>query len=377
MFRIKIFSGLLALMLFTSLDIHSQGIILYTPYTKISVPPGESVDYSIEIHNNSASLKNVPIVIQGMPKGWTYELKSGGWKIGQIAVMPRESKTVSLKVEIPFVVNKGIYRFNVSAPGYSNLPLIIEITKEGTSRSELSTNLPSMEGHSGSTFTFNADLRNRSGDKQLYVLSYDAPKGWEVVFKDNGKQVNSINVESGNTEKLTIEVNPPDNIPAGKYKIPIYANTSSNSASIDLEVTITGSYGMELTTPNGRLSTNITAGGEKKLELWVKNTGSSPLTDIQLDYNAPANWLVTFNPQKITKIDPGKYALVIANIKADRKAIPGDYVTNIEAKTQEVTSKAAFRISVKTPMVYGWIGIAIILLAIYVIYYLFKKYGRR
>ena len=31
----------------------SGSIILYTPYTKISVPPGASIDYSIDLINNN------------------------------------------------------------------------------------------------------------------------------------------------------------------------------------------------------------------------------------------------------------------------------------------------------------------------------------
>jgi uncharacterized membrane protein len=234
-----------------------------------------------------------------------------------------------------------------------------------------------MEGHSGSTFTFNVDLRNRSGDRQVYALTSEAPRGWEVLFKLAGKYVSSINVESGNTEKLTVEVNPPDNVPAGKYNIPLYASTSTNTALLELSVTITGSYKIELTTPRGLLSTSIPVGGEKSIELWVKNTGSSMLADVSLEYTAPSGWEVSFNPKKIAKIEVGQYAPVTATIKADRKAIPGDYVVNMEARTQEVSSKASFRVSVKTPLLYGWIGLAVIALGIYIIYYLFKKYGRR
>lgn len=37
----------------------------------------------------------------------------------------------------------------------------------------------------------------------------------------------------------------------------------------------------------------------KKIELEVKNTGSSLLKDIQLSANKPADWEVTFEPSKI------------------------------------------------------------------------------
>ena len=36
-----------------------QTFILYTPYTKISVPPGESISYSIDVINNSDEVPSV------------------------------------------------------------------------------------------------------------------------------------------------------------------------------------------------------------------------------------------------------------------------------------------------------------------------------
>ena len=44
----------------------------------------------------------------------------------------------------------------------------------------------------------------------------------------------------------------------------------------------------------------------------------------------------------------------MATLKASKKALPGDYVTTIMAKTPEVNADAQFRIAVKTPMIWGW-----------------------
>src|SRR5665648_704108 len=99
----------------------TDSVTLYTTYTKISVPPGESIDYTIDVINNTKQLKNVDISIAGMPKGWTYILKSGGWTIGQLSILPGEKKSISLKVEVPLKVNKGTYRFRVIAGGYMPL----------------------------------------------------------------------------------------------------------------------------------------------------------------------------------------------------------------------------------------------------------------
>ena len=355
----------------------ADGVTVYTPYTRISVPPGESVDYSIDIINNTKVLQNLGVSLAGMPKGWNYTLKSGSWNIGQIAILPGQKQVLSLRIELPVKVNKGTYRFRVVAGEIYSLPLTVVVSEQGTYETEFTSKQSNMQGHATSTFTFNAEIQNRTSEKQLYALRSNAPRGWNVIFKANYNQATSVEIEPNTTENITIEIKPPVNIQAGTYQITVGAGTSSTSANLNLEVVITGSFNMELTTPTGLLSTSITAGDQKRIELLIRNTGTSGLTDIDLSFSAPVNWDVVFDPKKIDRLEAGNNVRVFAIIKADKKAIAGDYVTNLEAKTPEVSSKASFRISVKTPMLLGWIGVAIIIGALGSVYYLFRKYGRR
>lgn len=352
-------------------------VILYTPYTKIAVPPGESVNYNIDVINNGDEVKNADITIKGMPRGWKYEIKAGTWTVNQLSVLPKEKKNFSLKVDIPLKVNKGTYRFSVMAEGLGELPLSITVSKQGTYQTDFTTNQPNMQGNSKSTFTFNATLKNQTADQQLYALMAQAPRGWNVVFKANYKQATSAQVEPNATQNITIDINPPANVEAGTYKIPVRAATSTTSADMELEVVITGTYQMELTTPRGLLSTEITAGDTKRIDLVIKNTGSAELKDIQLSANKPVDWEVTFEPTKIDRLKAGETANAVAVVKASKKALPGDYVTKISAKTPEVNSTADFRIAVRTPMIWGWMGVLVILIALGCVYFLFRKYGRR
>src|SRR5690606_11746607 len=87
----------------------AQRLTLYTPYPKITVPPGENVDFSVDLINNTASVKTAVLHVSGLPDDWTTELKSGGLNVEQIAVLPREKKNVSFTVQVPGKVDKGTY----------------------------------------------------------------------------------------------------------------------------------------------------------------------------------------------------------------------------------------------------------------------------
>ncbi|HWV74969.1 MAG TPA: NEW3 domain-containing protein [Pseudosphingobacterium sp.] len=371
---------LFLLILFSLVSGHialAQNLSLYTPYTKVSVPPGEAIDYAIDLINNSSAIKTTDIAVVGLPKGWDFELKSGDWRIEQLSVLPKEKKNFSLKVNVPLKINKGTYRFQVVAKGHTSLPLMVVVSEQGTYKTEFTSDQTNMEGAANATFTYNATLRNRTAEQQVYALRAQTPPGWNISFRANGKQVSSVDIEANRTQDITIEIDPPDEIEAKTYKIPVLAGTTNTSAALDFEVVIKGSTKIELTTPTGLLSSDITAGDSKRVQLVVKNTGSGDLKNIEMKFSAPANWDVVFEPIKIPFLRSGSTDDVFATIKADKKAIAGDYVVNLEAKTPEVSSKASFRVSVETSLLWGWLGIFIILAALGGVYYLIRKYGRR
>jgi uncharacterized membrane protein len=372
---IVIFSWLLSLTGFAAPN--ADSVFLYTPYTKISVSPGQSVDYSIDLINNSKELINADISLRDLPASWNFNLKAGNYNIRKISVLSGERKSINLSIVVPLKVNKGSYQFRLVAGSISELPLTIVVSEQGTFKTEFTTDQANIKGNTTSTFSYQATLRNSTAEKQVYALIADAQPGWNVTFRYNSQQVASVEVNENSNISIGIEIDPPDIIEAGTYKIPVRASTNSTSADLGLEVVITGSFAMELTTPTGLLSTGITAGDQKRIELVVRNTGSAQLKNVQLSAGTPVNWEVTFDPKKIDTVDPGKSVQVSAVIKAAKNAIAGDYVTNIEARTPEVSSKVQFRVSVRTSMIWGWVGILIICAALGSVYFLFRKYGRR
>ncbi len=350
---------------------------IFTPYTKVSVVPGGTVNYSLDIINNNEQTINENITITSIPKSWDYKLTADGMNIGKLAVLGNEKETVKLKIEDPYQVKKGKYTFYAKLGEQASLPLSIQVTSAGSNETELSCDQKNMQGTSKSKFTFNAVLKNKTANQQQYALLASAPKGWNVIIKSNHKQATSTEVEANGTVKLDYTIELPATIKSGTYKIPVKAISGSTSAEMELEVVITGTYELSFSTPSGLLSTKVTAGEEKNIELEIKNTGSVKLENIELSASKPKDWEVSFDEKKIGSLDPGQTANIYATIKADKKAIPGDYVTKITAKTSEEKQELSFRVMVKTPMLMGWLGVLIILASIGGVIFLIKKFGRR
>ena len=354
-----------------------DGIKLYTPYEKIVVPPGESITYNIEIKNHGSTTNDAEILVSGLPRSWNYTIKIDGYSVMKLLLQPGAKKNATLVVNVPLKVNKGNYNFKVLARGKDELPLSINVSEKGVYKTEFTSDQINMQGNSKSAFNFSAKLKNQTAENQVYSLMADAPLGWQVIFKPNHQQATAVEVAPNATSGITIEVKPPYNVKAGNYKIPVQASNRNTTADIELEVVITGTYDLELSTPTGLLSSNITAGKEQSIDLKLTNIGTADLENIRLTASRPKSWDVTFSSDTISNLKPGVSTIVTAKIKAYERAIPGDYLTTIEAKTSEVSANASFRISVKTSLLWGWLGIVIVLGCVGLIYWLFKKYGRR
>ncbi|WP_178020698.1 NEW3 domain-containing protein [uncultured Paenibacillus sp.] len=349
---------------------------LYTPYLEWSAAPGESVSYTIDLVNHGGSTASANLSLETQSKDWKYELTAGGREVSRLAVKAGETQTFNLDLDVPLQINKGRYVFNLKADD-ATLPLVVNVSEQGTFKTELTLDQANMEGHSDSTFTYSAVLRNRTTQKQTYAFNAQAEQGWDVRFKADGNSVTSVEVEPNAEKTVTIEVKPPEQIKAGTYEIPIAATSGDTTANAKIEAVVTGTYDMKFSTTDDRLSTDVGAGSERKLTFVVQNTGSAELQDLSFSSSAPTDWEVSFEPSSITTIAPGESKQVQATIKSSKKSLPGDYVVSLTASSANKSANADLRVTVKSSVLWGWVGVLIILAVCGGIYYLFRKYGRR
>ncbi|MCR2802598.1 COG1470 family protein [Paenibacillus soyae] len=354
----------------------ASALELYTPYTAVDAAPGESVSYAIELLNRGGETMKADIGFQNETNGWTYELTAGGRVIKQLAVKAGGSESLSLRLDVPLEIDKGEYRFTVTA-GDAQLPLRVFVAEKGTFTSKLEVEQANIEGHADSSFTFSAKLTNQTAEEQTYALAAAADNGWEARFTSGGNGVTSVTVDPNASQTISVELLPPDQVKAGTYSIPIMAANSATKAETTLEAVITGTYGIGLNTADERLNATVKAGGTRSLQLIVTNTGTAKLEDISLTAQTPTDWEVTFEPKTIRSLEPGKTASVQAVIESAEQSLPGDYALNLSANTSQKSADAAIRVAVKSSSLWGWIGILIIAAVAGGIYWLFRTYGRR
>lgn len=364
----------------------SKGVILYTPYISRSATPGEDISYSISVINQSNKIENVSFSFQGMPGSWDPRLSSSSNTIQRVAVKPKKlaknhSKTVTLHLSIPLKISKGIHRFIIRAETDNGdsyeLPVEVNIMESGTLSTSMKVQQANMQGYAGDDFNYHFVLYNKTAQDQTYALMSNPPPGWVARFRVSGNYATSVRLGSNSNKTIYVKVTAPKNAESDTYNIPIRASAGNSHAQDTLQTVIKGKYKLNLTTPTGRLSTEITAGSKTKLKLKLVNTGSLPLHNIKLSSTKPADWDVSFKKKKVNRLKPGETMFVDATIKASDKAIAGDYQLQIDANTNNSSSSAKFRVTVGKSLLWGGISIAIIVVVIGGIFMMVRTYGRR
>ena len=186
---------------------------------------------------------------------------------------------------------------------------------------------------------------NNSGETRSYSLSAQSPSGWQVAFRPSGEstQVASIELEPGASQGLTVAVTPPDNVAAGEYTIPCSAISGSETLDMELSVTITEQYQMDLSTPDGLLSFSAQAGADSNVTLSITNNGNVAIENVNLTSSTPSGWNVSFDTPTVDVIEAGETAQVTAHVTPSDEALTGDYVVTITASTSETSSKLVAR----------------------------------
>lgn len=355
-------------------------VSLTTPYPDLTVQAGQSVNLDLRVADSVA--RRVDLSLQNVPSGWEASITGGGYTVKAVMVDPDEPSRLTLKLTIPADAAEKTYEFQVvarTAEGSVTLPFTVTVSKLAGAATTLEAEYSSLRGPVAATYTFQLTLRNETPQPRTYNLSVTGPEDWTMTLKPSGatQETPTVTVEAQGSQRLNLEVKPGPDTTIGTYDLVVTASGGGEEVTAPLQVSITGTYTLSVTTPDGRLNFDIKAGSTTRVPLVVNNSGTGPLQGVRLSASVPSGWKVTFDPLTIDVLPPNQQQTVYAVFTPAEDAIAGDYVVTVDARADQAVSKAELRVTVKTSTLWGVIGVIIAVAAIVILGLIFRRFGHR
>jgi uncharacterized membrane protein len=336
------------------------------------------VSLTVSVETQDAG--RVDLSLDGVPADWTVTLRGGGFLVNGVHSNGDEATEVTLDVSVPETATDGVQRITVEAlsdGSTASLPIDITVTPNAAGEVSLTTDFPELKGSTDASFSFTLTLRNDTPDDLTFGVAANGPPGWTVDAKVTSQaQAASAIVEAGSSTSIEVTAEAPQNAAADVYPITVEASGGDTSAQAELSVEITGSYDLTLTTPDGRLSANASAGSQTDLSLVLQNDGTAEVADVSLSASTPTGWTVTFEPETVT-VPPQGEVQVTARLTPSGNAIAGDYVATFNARSDLADAEAQMRVTIETSLLWGVVGIGLIGLVLAGLWWTFRRYGRR
>jgi uncharacterized repeat protein (TIGR01451 family) len=350
-----------------------------TPYPSVVVAPGASVSFDLTITTPEA--ERVGLSLSGAPGGWTALIHGGGNVVDAVQTGGSTPPAVRVDVTVPASATGAadLLLRATASEGTQDLALRIRVEAAAAGDVTLTTDFPSLQGPAGQAVSFNLTLSNQSAQDLTFAVNAQGPDGWTVTAQLTGQsQAASAVVKAGATSGITVSATSPNGTPAGTYPIQVVATAGSRQIPGTLQVVVTGSYSLAMSTPDQRLNASGVAGQKTDLSLTLTNNGTAPITNVKLTSTPPTGWTVTFDPATVASINPASTQAVTAHIVASSDAVAGDYVVTIAANGgQSTTSSVDIRFSVETSIEWAIVGIALIVGVAVALWWVFRRFGRR
>jgi len=346
--------------------------------------------FTMNVKNTGNARATNIVFTSERPKGWTVEFDPD--RVASLDLS--ETKRVDATIILPPDADAGDFFVTLIATADGIAPVKAEIrvtvVKPAVeAKIEARALYPTLTGIAGEELVFEVEFLYTAAkltDQPLvFNLTTKAPPNWEVNMTppyEKEKKLTAISLKPGFTfgDKIRVAARPPF-LPLpdpGEYKITLGADSGTLKTSADLKAVITAKYNLAMVPANERYNTNATAGRDNFFSVDLANLSTAAVDKINFSSTKPSGWTIEFKPDKIESIAALDTSTIEVNIKPPPETIAGDYVISLQASgTQTVAPKMDIRVTVETPAVWGWVGVAIIFVVIVGLVFVFMRFSRR
>jgi|SRR6185312_7407559 uncharacterized membrane protein len=363
-------------------DPNIKGLYLMTDYPAVTVRPGTTSNIPLRLQNYGLTPDRYKLSVAGVPTGWTATILGGGQPVAAAMPAPDKDVPLQLRLDVPANAKLDEQTLTVKAEGQGNqasLPIQVALAKQLPAKLTVKAQLPSLRGSPKSNFEYTLTIKNDSGRNLNVSFAAQAPQNFETSFTEayGTQELSAIPIDAGQSKDIKLKVRPPSTIDAGHFPVTVTVKAEDATAKTDLALDVVGQPQLSVAGRDGLLSARAVAAQQTSIPVVITNTGSAPAENVKLSASSPTGWKVTFNPESIDRLVPGKDAEVQALVTPSDKSLAGDYMVSVNANSRGESASSQFRITVNTSTVWGMVGAGVIGVALLLMLGAVARFGRR
>ena len=384
----------------------STDVALDSPIRTILLDPRETrVDLDIDLINVADERRVITFELIDLPDGWDIGIWNAffDFKISELVVEPTENtpgQRPRMRIRLPDPrPEPGDYSFTLVLADAANSRIeydrakftigVPEAVAQDAKGIEVRAELPALLGPANTSYEFEVIIKNDTDDRASFELSADVfdtagnvLPGWIIGFSPafgEQKRISSVAIAAAIDERINVQVTPPLFVDPDDYVIVATVTNAELDIAEEqpLVLRITGRGELITSTTSGLLSMNATAGEETSNTMRFTNFGTGDLLGVDMSADAPPQWIVDFEIDRIETLPVNNQIDVVINVTPPDDTIPGDYEITLRGRNQDATDSVVLRVTVDQSTVWGWLGIVLVLVVLGSLMGLFWKLGRR
>lgn len=210
----------------------------------------------------------------------------------------------------------------------------------GEANVTLATDLPFREVDLGRSVDYAITVRNAGRPSLVQLQVEGLPQGYSARFFVGGSAVPSLYVDRNQTRGVTLTITVPNSPQEVDRTVDFTLDALVNgtrAGRLEMGVAVRGVGRLELAATGEEAA--LPAGGEASFRVTVRNTGSAPLFNVELDSRRPYGWTVRTEPRLIDRLDPNETATFTVQARAPDVLAGGRYSLDVAAKSGESASR--------------------------------------
>ena len=330
-----------------------QNLGLTTSVLSRVVTPGKTASFSFTV-NVDDEPEEIEFHVSS-PEGWDTRVLDASSEIRKIML---NSGSVSLTLEV-YVPETAVETETISLTvvgtlnstlGFTILPYQI-LDRD----IQMSSTYPYVSEELGRTISFPLTISNDGEADEIIDLLGVVPEGWITQFiTSGGTEILSLFLESGDSETLTLKVEPPEGTSVGEYLVEAQAVSDEGVLRdyIDLKVRLSEAKG-EVKVLSLYTDVTVEAGNLLENPLTIWNKGDEDELFLITVMSAPAGWETAFKSGEIEisslLISAGSSASLTFEVTAPEDTEEGSYnlFVFVESEGGSVTDILALGVAIR------------------------------